>query len=1438
MSRSDNPSDRPPRRRRRWPWWLAAVVLLVVAVPIAAALVVLNTDAGRQAIARAIERAASTPGEAAVRLGRLDGSLLGAFALDTVSVEDADGAWLRLRDIRVAWSPWALLGGTLAVESVAVDRIEVLRQPTPPATSEEPSAALPDLPVDVAIRKLTLARVELAEVVLGQAAAFTVDGEISGTPPQTVVARFDVNRLDGVAGKVMVRATLRGRDEHLSLAATAQEPAGGLLARLLELPDLPALDAGLDGEGTLSDWRGRATLALPGLYRAEAALRLRGFEVSVDGTGTAGRDFVEPPWALLNGATSVTLAAGWDPNAEVAQLRSLEAVGAAWRAQATGRFALDTEEGEVAAGFTITDAAALAPLAGGVLVPGLEATVDARGGLEEVDAKIRVVAPDLRQGEIVAGDVAADVTLRGPPAGPFAIVGAGRVASLAVPGVPATYLDGGLVWSVNARADLDALQIRLDKVAGAAALAKVEGNGSLELASGDIAADLVVTVPDLSPLAPLQGPARFDVAALAGGFGEYFAADVAGRIDATSPDPAIAAVLQGGAVVTARLSGGLDGVLDLERATAVTSTVSASAAGGLDENFSRLRASYRVVVPNLAPFGPVAGTARVDGTAAGGFDNLAANGRVSLSDIVVENQKVPAATVDYRLTGLPTRPRGGIEANAQTPVGAVAARTTLAMTADRLDLAGIDVVIADGGRATGALQLPLAGGSVTGALSAEAAALKPFLTLAGLAGDGRARADIQLSSIADRQGATIDARVDDLRLDLDGQSVTVASTTLQVSNADVARRTVEALTLRVANAVVGPDRLDSVAIDAAGAAERMSVTVAADGDVRGRLTLNARAEVAANETGLAATVASFEGEALGETLALNKAVSVQQAAGALAVQGLDLRVGPARIAGDALIGAEQVAIDLRLDDLDLSKLRAQAGLNGRIDGLLRVSGVGSAQTGNLSLTARDVGLADLPDAGPAAADIQGTLDGGRLRVSGEVGGVGTTPLIFAGNVPLAIGGGQLVAMAPDLPIAGDVAWEGEIAEIWPFVPLPTHLLSGRGSLKSNVAGTLAAPRLSGSAGLSNGRYESLEGGTIVSNLTVKVSLAGDKVVLEQFSGDDGSGGTLSAAGEVQLPQNDVLQALMRGTLANITLLRRDDIVASLSGEAEVTLAGERGQVVGRFRTETVEVFIPDRLPLEVAELDVVDAAAPPETEQKRPPALVADLDVQVDLPKRVYVRGRGLDTEWEGQVQVTGTSAAPEIAGELTLVRGSLALLGKDFQLTEGRVVLPGGAKPDPQIAVTATHQASDLEVVVKVTGPATNPDFTLTSVPALPQDEIVARLFFGKGATQLSALEAAQLAAAIGELTGVTSGPGLIDRVRNSLGVDVLRVETADDGSAAVSAGTYVTEGVLVGVQQGAAVGSGAVSVEVEVTPNISVESKVKQTGATSVGAKVKWDY
>jgi translocation and assembly module TamB len=112
--------------------------------------------------------------------------------------------------------------------------------------------------------------------------------------------------------------------------------------------------------------------------------------------------------------------------------------------------------------------------------------------------------------------------------------------------------------------------------------------------------------------------------------------------------------------------------------------------------------------------------------------------------------------------------------------------------------------------------------------------------------------------------------------------------------------------------------------------------------------------------------------------------------------------------------------------------------------------------------------------------------------------------------------------------------------------------------------------------------------------------------------------------------------------------------------------------------------------------------------------------------------------------------------------------------------------------------------------------------------------------AGQLSPIEAAQLAAAVAELAG-KGGPGMLDFARNLMGVDVLRVQGPADGGAggpSVEAGKYATEGVYVGVKKGVTDQSGAVAVEIEVTPNISVECETGVTGESDIGVKFKWNY
>ena len=110
---------------------------------------------------------------------------------------------------------------------------------------------------------------------------------------------------------------------------------------------------------------------------------------------------------------------------------------------------------------------------------------------------------------------------------------------------------------------------------------------------------------------------------------------------------------------------------------------------------------------------------------------------------------------------------------------------------------------------------------------------------------------------------------------------------------------------------------------------------------------------------------------------------------------------------------------------------------------------------------------------------------------------------------------------------------------------------------------------------------------------------------------------------------------------------------------------------------------------------------------------------------------------------------------------------------------------------------------------------------------------------------EAVQLAQAAAVLSG-SGGPDLLGKLRNRFKLDQLGISTSSapgaegqpTGSPAVTIGKRITEDVHVGVEQGAAPGSSSVNVEVDITPNVSVESEVGSAGRSGVGVRWKRDY
>src|SRR5690606_14950062 len=222
-------------------------------------------------------------------------------------------------------------------------------------------------------------------------------------------------------------------------------------------------------------------------------------------------------------------------------------------------------------------------------------------------------------------------------------------------------------------------------------------------------------------------------------------------------------------------------------------------------------------------------------------------------------------------------------------------------------------------------------------------------------------------------------------------------------------------------------------------------------------------------------------------------------------------------------------------------------------------------------------------------------------------------------------------------------------------------------------------------------------------------------------------------------------------------------------------------------------------------------------------------------PRRIFVRGRGLDSEWMMDLQVRGTVTDPRITGEIAAERGGLDLIGREFDLERGRVLFDGGPVIDPRIDVSLVREAEGITGRIVVSGSAFDPELTFTSTPALPEDEVLPRLIFGTSSQALTPAQGLQLA--LGLATLLNGGGGTLDQVRAGLGLDALGIGQDDDG-AALEVGKRVSDNVWVGTRQSLEGGGTSVAVEVDIFRDVEAYGEVDTDGETAVGVPWRKDF
>ncbi len=144
----------------------------------------------------------------------------------------------------------------------------------------------------------------------------------------------------------------------------------------------------------------------------------------------------------------------------------------------------------------------------------------------------------------------------------------------------------------------------------------------------------------------------------------------------------------------------------------------------------------------------------------------------------------------------------------------------------------------------------------------------------------------------------------------------------------------------------------------------------------------------------------------------------------------------------------------------------------------------------------------------------------------------------------------------------------------------------------------------------------------------------------------------------------------------------------------------------------------------------------------------------------------------------------------------------------------------------------------IGVTGPASLPQFTFSSSPELPQDEVLSRLLFARASGALTPFQAVQLAAALAQFSGAATGVDAFEKMRKALGVDSLDIDAGGKSGPSIGASRYIMDGVSVGVRGGSKPEQAAVTVGVDVMKKVRVQGETRMDGKTSVGVGVEWEY
>ncbi|WP_136656969.1 translocation/assembly module TamB domain-containing protein [Nitratireductor sp. XY-223] len=1388
---------------------LLIVLILIVAAVLLAALALVGTGPGLSLTASMIGSAASGQGRTVI-ISDLEGVIGGSPRIGQITVADETGTWLVANDVEADIALGRLLTGAVDVSRLHAGTVAVSRRPVASRDAQTGGGA-PSLPaIPIRVDNIFLRSIDLAEPVLGEKAALQLTGSVLlRDSPVDMSGTLDILRIDGTAGEVSAAWKISPDSNELELKLNASEPADGLVARALNIYGLPAVNVDLSGSGPLDAWQANLAVELDGekTVEGDVSLSITDQRQAVDGVlkGYLAPLVPRRLAPLFAGDTQIELTAERDGENTV-RLEKLNARSALLSIAASGNVLASENSVDLTADIEFgSDGSQVAFQVAedqSLDIGHVQLSSSLKGSLEEAEWSLNGSVKSLSDGRISVED--AVVSGRSSNVNFLAVSGEATV-ELSAQSVTTGQdtVDGLIAGSPRISADgtLQGSQITFKRLDLVTSSVDATATGQVNVAERyfDMRLQAKVNAPTDTPLPALLGSRQ---------------ADLSGR-----------ATRQG------------DGALVLTDLSLESDNLTASGSGELGDG--SIAFNSRMSLTDLSRFRQ---------ELQGGFNiELGLSGQPAAPDFSLNAQGVDISLLDKPLedfsvsaSGVASadRPRADLKVDGRYEGHPVTVSASVSGGDGVPVVETLDLTV-PGARATGKVNADTSG-ILTGQLDVDITSLEelgPLILQEGLSGsasgtvtfagvDGKQNVTAKLTSPdfatgpVSANGLVLDVVLEDLREARDlSASATASSVTISGTEISDARASIS------------------------GGPEQMPFSVS--GTVF-NAPMSMEGELSSQHGTTTVEVSEASATFRSVPVRLSEPVSLTIAQSGANVETATLRVGGGTIVVKGTAG-DELDFDVAVNSFPVALFENVAptglGQNGTLSGTATISGNASDPTVSYDLRVANFSVEASRGARMPSLSVQssGRYQSNRLTLNTQASGSGID-FNITGSVDIADG------QRLDLKVSGKAPLE--------LATLPAAeagvQLEGTAQVSVAITGSARSPAISGTLTTTGADFIETNTALTIRDINANITFDGSTARVSQLTGRLGSGGTITVTGSVQTDPSTGLPADLTITVRNGTYTNSEIVTAQFDADLKVEGALLRsGKIGGTISLERTDISIPDKLPASIPFIDVkhihaprrvVEQARELEPRESQSGGTEADagglqLDISVNSPARIFLRGRGIDAEFGGSVDVTGSSRAPRVKGTFTMVRGRIDLLTKRFSFDSGSITFAGPLDPSLNFTATTTRGSTSYSIVV--TGTASDPEINFTSSPSLPEDEILANLFFGKSLSNLSAIQIAQIANALASLGGANTRGGVLDRLRNLTGLADIDINTdQEDGSTSIGIGRYINDRTYLNVEQGVSGGSGRVTIDMDLTDHLKARGEADTDGNSKAGIFFERDY